>query len=80
MNGARSIALVCLALVGLLLAGGLADSAAAQGKPEGEMRWALYVTLSRLTYAIDAATCDLRWLHPITYQTTPLTGNSRGSA
>jgi alcohol dehydrogenase (cytochrome c) len=40
----------------------------------------LYVTLSRLTYAIDAATCDLRWLHPITYQTTPLTGNSRGSA
>src|SRR5215469_3676488 len=29
----------------------------------------LYVTLSRLTYAIDAVTCDLRWLHPITYQT-----------
>jgi alcohol dehydrogenase (cytochrome c) len=40
----------------------------------------LYVTLSRLTYAIDAATCDLRWLHPITYQTTPITGNNRGSA
>jgi peptide/nickel transport system substrate-binding protein len=50
MNGARSIALVCLALVGLLLAGGLADSAAAQGKPEGEMRWALYVTLSPLWF------------------------------
>ncbi len=29
-----------------LLAGGRFDSAAAQGKPEGEMRWALYVTLS----------------------------------
>jgi len=40
----------------------------------------LYLTLSRLTYAIDAATCDLRWLHPITYQTTPITGNNRGSA
>src|SRR5215472_5944632 len=40
----------------------------------------LYVTLSRLTYAIDAVTCDLRWLHPITYQTTPITGNNRGAA
>jgi len=40
----------------------------------------LYVTLSRLTYAIDAATCDLRWLHTITFQATPVTGNNRGSA
>lgn len=28
----------------------------------------LYFTLSCLTYVIDAATCDLRWIHPITYQ------------
>jgi alcohol dehydrogenase (cytochrome c) len=40
----------------------------------------LYFTLPRLTYAIDAATCDLRWLHPITYQTKPMSGNNRGSA
>ena len=40
----------------------------------------LYVTLSRLTYAIDAATCDLRWLHTITFQAMPRTGNNRGSA
>jgi peptide/nickel transport system substrate-binding protein len=38
-----------LAVTGLLCAlclGGLVDDAAAQPKPEGEMRWALYVTLS----------------------------------
>ena len=29
-----------------LLAGGLTGRPAAQTKPEGEMRWALYVTLS----------------------------------
>jgi alcohol dehydrogenase (cytochrome c) len=40
----------------------------------------LYFTLSRLTYAIDAATCDLHWIHLITYQATPGTGNNRGSA
>jgi alcohol dehydrogenase (cytochrome c) len=40
----------------------------------------LYVTLARLTYAIDAATCDLLWLHAINYQTTPITGNNRGAA
>ncbi len=30
-------------LVGALLAGGGFDPVGAQGKPEGEMRWALYV-------------------------------------
>jgi len=38
-----------LAVTGLLCAlclGGLVDDATAQPKPEGEMRWALYVTLS----------------------------------
>ncbi len=43
-NGLRVVSgllLVCA----LLLAGGLAD-ATAQARPEGEMRWALYVTLS----------------------------------
>jgi peptide/nickel transport system substrate-binding protein len=34
------------ALVCVVLAGGLVGAAAAQPKPEGEMRWALYVTLS----------------------------------
>jgi peptide/nickel transport system substrate-binding protein len=33
-------------LVGALLAAGIASESAAQAKPEGEMRWALYVTLS----------------------------------
>ena len=51
MNGKRRVALarvilLCGLLAGGLLAGALADDAAAQVKPEGEMRWALYVTLS----------------------------------
>ena len=37
---------IVAALVCCLLAGGLAGDATAQPKPEGEMRWALYVTLS----------------------------------
>jgi len=46
MRRTRSVA---LGLVLLLLGGALAGSsgsASAQAKPEGEMRWALYVTLS----------------------------------
>ena len=46
MTSKRNLALGCLALVVILLAGGLVDRAAAQNKPDGEMRWALYVTLS----------------------------------
>jgi peptide/nickel transport system substrate-binding protein len=46
MNDKRRLALSSLALVVALLAGGLLDRSAAQNKPEGEMRWALYVTLS----------------------------------
>src|SRR4030095_5345414 len=42
----RNLALGCLALVLALLAGGLIGRPAAQTKPEGGMRWALYVTLS----------------------------------
>src|SRR5216117_1317215 len=38
---APAITLVCA-----LLLGALANPAAAQTKPEGEMRWALYVTLA----------------------------------
>ena len=45
MNVKRSLAVVCL-LSYVLLASGFPDTAAAQAKPEGEMRWALYVTLS----------------------------------
>src|SRR2546425_1940921 len=46
MNDQRRLAVGCVVLVLLLLAGGLLDQGAAQAKPEGEMRWALYVTLS----------------------------------
>jgi len=42
MKSTRSLALACL----LLFGAGLVDSTAAQGKPEGEMRWAMYVTLA----------------------------------
>src|SRR5215469_4833002 len=40
----------------------------------------LYVNLANVTYAFDAATCDLRWLHRIEYQLVPKTGNNRGPA
>ena len=46
MNGRRRLALGCAGLLGVLLVGGLPRPASAQAKPEGEMRWALYVTLS----------------------------------
>jgi len=46
MHDTRRLAIGCLALVFVCLAGGLFDRPAAQTKPEGEMRWALYVTLS----------------------------------
>src|SRR5207253_2509784 len=40
----RIVTVVFVSLI--VLAGGFVDTAAAQAKPEGEMRWALYVTLS----------------------------------
>jgi hypothetical protein len=46
VNDTRRLALGCALLVSILLAGDLLDRSAAQNKPEGEMRWALYVTLS----------------------------------
>ncbi|MGH7347033.1 MAG: ABC transporter substrate-binding protein, partial [Candidatus Rokuibacteriota bacterium] len=46
MADPRRLAIGCLALVFAWLAGALHDRSAAQTKPEGEMRWALYVTLS----------------------------------
>jgi peptide/nickel transport system substrate-binding protein len=45
MLARRIAAVTCLVLLCALLAGGF-SSAAAQAKPEGEMRWALYVTMS----------------------------------
>ena len=49
MNGRRSrtpaFALAMIALSCALLVSGRLDEAASQPKPEGEMRWALYVTL-----------------------------------
>jgi len=44
MNGRRSLELVLALVLGGMLAVG--SEAAAQAKPEGEMRWALYVTLA----------------------------------
>ena len=44
MNARRTLA--CLLAVPILLGPALAGHATAQAKPEGEMRWALYVTLS----------------------------------
>ena len=46
MNGGRRSALCCAGLLGVLLVAGLPRAASAQAKPEGEMRYALYVTLS----------------------------------
>jgi len=46
MTITRRFAIGCLMLGYVLLAAGFADEVAAQVKPEGEMRWALYVTLS----------------------------------
>ena len=46
MNGKRRRGLGCVFLVCAALAAGLPDDGAAQSRPEGEMRWALYVTLS----------------------------------
>ncbi len=43
---ARWIALAAAGLLSVLLVGGPSGDAAAQAKPEGEMRWALYVTLA----------------------------------
>src|SRR5262245_55403362 len=43
MNGRPPLALVCMLCV--LLLGGLSVPADGQTRPEGEMRWALYVTL-----------------------------------
>src|SRR3989454_3289440 len=45
MNRTRPVAL-CVFLVCALLVGGVFVEASAQSRPEGEMRWALYVTLS----------------------------------
>ena len=43
---ARGFAFATAGLLCVLLVGGPVGDAAAQAKPEGEMRWALYVTLS----------------------------------
>ena len=46
MNGRRNVALGCVLAVILVVGGGFFEPAASQPKPEGEMRWALYVTLA----------------------------------
>src|SRR2546426_395173 len=49
MKSSRRYALACV-LVCALLGAGCVEPAASQSKPEGEMRWALYVTLSPLWF------------------------------
>ena len=46
MHRRSRLALSWMIVLSLLLTGGLSNPAAAQTKPEGEMRWALYVTLA----------------------------------
>src|SRR5437867_4822854 len=46
MKSTRSVALGCLLLLCALFAGRFVAGAEAQAKPEGEMRWALYVTIA----------------------------------
>src|SRR5437879_11330684 len=46
MHRKSRLALAWVIALSLLLAGGLTEPPAAQTKPEGEMRWALYVTLA----------------------------------
>jgi len=46
MKNTRTAAVACLVFLCAFLVGGLIDEAAAQAKPEGEMRWAMYVTLA----------------------------------
>ena len=48
MNGRLRLTLSCLLCA--LLTGSLIYPAAAQAKPEGEMRWALYVTVAPAWY------------------------------
>jgi len=49
MKSSRRYALACV-LVCALLGAGCVEPAASQSKPEGEMRWALYVTLPPLWF------------------------------
>jgi peptide/nickel transport system substrate-binding protein len=46
MTGTRSRAIALTAVLLLVLVGGAFDETSAQPKPEGEMRWALYLTIS----------------------------------
>src|SRR6266852_4129325 len=49
-NPAPRFAWAAAGLLGILLVGGPVGGAAAQPKPQGEMRWALYVTLSPMWF------------------------------
>ena len=46
----RSLAFALVVALSATLAGGAIHETAAQGKPEGEMRWALYVTVPPLWF------------------------------
>src|SRR5262245_8092706 len=46
MKSTRIVAVACLFFLCVLVATGPVQDATAQAKPEGEMRWAMYVTLA----------------------------------
>src|SRR5712692_2572945 len=50
MTVKRSLALALIITLSVLLADGVHHAAVAQTKPEGEMRWALYVTIPPLWF------------------------------
>ena len=50
MNGIRTLVRACALSLTLVATGALFEPAASQPKPEGEMRWALYVTLAPLWF------------------------------
>jgi ABC-type transport system substrate-binding protein len=64
MTGRRRLSLGLLLLVCAALGGAPVSSASAQTKPEGEVRFALYVTLSPLWFdpaEVTPTACDYVW-------------------
>ena len=73
MIGRSNRAVVVAALLCALLASGLARPAEAQPKPEGEIRWALYVTLTQLWFDSAEVVGQLTpfWVHLAEWHRSP---------
>ena len=70
MDRGRSLVLGVV-VASVLLAAALPREAAAQAKPEGEMRWALYVTLSPVWFDPGEVTGQLTPFWILYGSTTP---------